>query len=109
MKSEFIPVNIPDINEDDVKAVNEVVQSGWISSTGKYISDFEENFSNYIGVKYAAAVSNGTGALDIALQAIGLEKGDEVIVPGFTIISPISAIIRSGAKPVLVDVSLKNY
>jgi len=109
MRNDFVPVNIPDINQDDVKAVTEAVQSGWISSSGKYITNFEKNFSNYIGTTYAAAVSNGTGALDIAVQAIGLEKDDEVIVPGFTIISPISAIIRSGAKPVLVDVSLDNY
>lgn len=109
MQSDFVPVNIPDINLDDVKAVTEVVESGWVSSTGKYINSFEENFSSYIGAKYGAAVSNGTGALDIAVQAIGLEKDDEVIVPGFTIISPINAIIRSGAKPVLVDVSIDNY
>lgn len=100
---EFIPVNTPLLNGNEKKYLNECVDTGWISSEGPFIKQFEESFSARIGRQYGIAVSNGTVALDAAIEALGIGPGDEVILPAFTIISCIGQIIRAGAKPVLVD------
>jgi perosamine synthetase len=98
-----IPVNTPLLNGNEEKYLLECIHTGWISSEGPFIAKFEEKFSAYIGRKFGVAVSNGSGALDIAVQALKIGAGDEVIVPTFTIISPVQSIVRAGAKPVLVD------
>ncbi len=98
-----IPVNTPLLNGNEEKYLIECIQSGWISSEGPFIKKFEEGFANYIGRKEGVAVANGSGALDIAVQALNIGKGDEVIMPTFTIISPAQSIVRAGAIPVLVD------
>ena len=79
------------------------LDSSWISSKGKYINLFEENLANYVGVKHAASVSNGTVALHLALLALGISAGDEVIVPTLTYIASVNAIVYTGATPVFVD------
>ncbi len=81
----------------------ECLDSTWISSKGKFINQFEESFSEYLGIKYSAAVSNGTVALHVALLALGIGKGDEVIVPTFTYIASVNSICYTGAVPVFVD------
>ncbi|WP_426993723.1 DegT/DnrJ/EryC1/StrS family aminotransferase [Methylomonas sp. CM2] len=81
----------------------ECIETGWISSEGPFVKRFEEEFAKRIGRKHAVAVTNGTAALDIAVEVLNIGKGDEVIVPTFTIISCLHQIIRSGATPVLVD------
>jgi perosamine synthetase len=98
-----VPVNTPLLSGNELKYLTECIETGWISSEGPFITKFEEQFSDYIGTKYGIAVSNGSAALDIAVAALQLQKGDEVIMPAFTIISPALAIIRAGAIPVLID------
>lgn len=99
-----VPVNEPIVSKKAIKYVNDALNTGWISSAGSYIDRFEEQFAKYIGVKYATTVSNGTTAIHVALDALGVTKGDEVIVPNLTIISCPAAVTYLGAKPVLVDV-----
>lgn len=101
--SEFIPVNTPILNGNEKKYLNECIDSGWISSDGPFVAEFEKKFANRMGRKHGIAVCNGSAAIDVAVEAIGICPGDEVIMPTFTIISCISQIIRIGATPVLVD------
>tara|TARA_Y100000758_G_scaffold2147_1_gene1814 strand:- start:365 stop:1489 length:1125 start_codon:yes stop_codon:yes gene_type:complete len=102
-KYPFIPVNIPLVNGNEKKYLNECIDTGWISSEGPFVKQFEDQFANRVQRKYAIAVTNGTAALDVGIEALGIGPGDEVILPAFTIISCIGQIIRSGATPVLVD------
>jgi perosamine synthetase len=99
----FIPVNEPLLGGNEKKYLNECIDSGWISSDGPFVKRFEEEFASKIGRKYGIAVTNGTSAIDVAVHSLNIGVGDEVILPTFTIISTILQIIRSGAKPVLVD------
>ena len=101
--SKFIPVNEPLLNGNEKKYLMECIDTGWISSEGPFIKKFEEKFAASVGRTYGIAVSNGTAALDAAIDALGIGVGDEVIMPTFTIISCITQIIRAGATPVLVD------
>src|SRR5215213_4174909 len=98
-----IPVNTPLLNGNELKYLTECIETGWISSEGPFITRFENDFSNYIGRSFGVAVANGSAALDIAVQALNIGPGDEVIMPAFTIISPAQSVVRAGAKPVLVD------
>lgn len=98
-----IPVNTPLLSGNELKYLTECIETGWISSEGPFIKDFETKFSKYVERKFGVAVSNGSAALDIAIQALQLGKGDEVIMPTFTIISPAQSVVRAGAIPVLVD------
>ncbi|TKC08188.1 DegT/DnrJ/EryC1/StrS family aminotransferase [Pedobacter polaris] len=98
-----IPVNTPLLNGNELKYLTECIETGWISSEGPFISKFEEGFSTYIGCEYGVAVSNGSAALDIAIKALNIGSGDEVIMPTFTIISPAQSVVNAGALPVLVD------
>lgn len=99
----FIPVNEPLLNGNEKKYLNECIDTGWISSEGPFVKEFEEKFSKRVGRKFGISVSNGTAALEAAVIALNLEKGSEVIMPSFTIISCASAIVRAGAIPVLID------
>jgi perosamine synthetase len=99
----MIPVNTPVLEEEDIKAAEQALREGWFSSAGRYVEEFEANWSAYCGAKHGIAVSNGTTALQVAVEALRLGKGDEVIMPSYTIISCASAVIRAGATPVLVD------
>lgn len=98
-----IPVYIPNIGEREREYVLDCVDSGWVSSRGAYIDKFESAFAAYIGVDYVTSVSNGTVALHLALEAIGIGPGDEVIVPTFTYVASVNAIHYVGAIPVYVD------
>jgi len=102
-KYPFIPVNIPLLDGNEKKYLNECIDTGWISSEGKFVNQFEDQFANRLGRNYAIAVTSGTAALDVAIEALLIGPGDEVILPAFTIISCINQVIRSGATPVLVD------
>ncbi len=108
MKS-FIPVCEPTLNGNELRYVTECIKSRWISSSGKFIKQFEDKFSEYCGVNYGVSCSSGTAALHLALEAMGIGKGDEVIIPTFTMIASCNAIIYAGAKPVLVDSELKTW
>ncbi len=105
----MIPVNEPLIGKEEKVYVLDCLESGWISSEGPYIPKFEQAFANYIGVRSGVAVCNGTAAVEVALYAAGVGKGDEVILPTFTIISCLLAVIRLGAVPILVDIDADTW
>ena len=99
----MIPVCEPLIDEKELAYVVDCLRTNWISSKGKYIEAFEEGFADYCGCKYGIATTSGTTALHLALTSIDIGPGDEVIVPAFTMIATVFAVIYTGAKPVLVD------
>lgn len=99
----MIPVNEPVLCERELEYVTECVRTGWISSAGRFIDEFEQQWAAYCGRKYGVAVSSGTTALQIAVECLDLEPGDEVIMPTFTIVSCALAVLYSGGTPVLVD------
>ena len=101
--SDFIPVNEPVLDGNEKKYLNECIDTGWISSEGPFIREFEERFARRVGRAHGIAVCNGSAALDAAAAALNLGEGDEVIMPTFTIISCASAVSRLGATPVLID------
>lgn len=103
LKKYHIPVNAPVITPEARKFVSNCLRTGWISSAGPYVNQFEEAFARYVGRRYGVAVSSGTAALHCALIALGLGPGDEVIVPAFTMISTLFSIMYTGARPVFVD------
>jgi len=98
-----IPVAEPVLGEEELNNVVEAVKSGWISSKGKFVSEFEEEFARYCGVKHGVATANGTVALHLALVALGIGEGDEVIVPTLTFVATANAVRYTGAKPVFID------
>ena len=99
----MIPVNEPLLSGRELEYVSERVRTGWISSAGKFIDEFEERWAAYCGRRYGIAVSNGTAALQLSVALLDLEPGDEVIIPSFTIISCALAVIYNQCVPVLVD------
>lgn len=98
-----LPVAEPSLGEKELSYVSDCIISNWISSTGKYVNKFESLFADYCGSRYAVATSNGTSALHLALLALGIHQGDEVIVPSLTFIATANAVTYIGAKPVFVD------
>ncbi|WP_041194544.1 DegT/DnrJ/EryC1/StrS family aminotransferase [Candidatus Symbiobacter mobilis] len=101
--SSFIPVNKPLLDGKEKQYLIECIESGWISSEGPFVEEFERRFAARVGRKHGVAVCNGTAAIDAAVEAIGIGPGDEVIVPTFTIISCIGQILRNGAWPIFID------
>lgn len=105
----MIPVYQPDLSGNEKRYVNECLDSSWISSKGRFVTDFEQSFADYTQTKYAASVANGTVALHLALLALGIGPGDEVIVPSFTYIASVNAIRYVGATPVFVDIEPASW
>jgi perosamine synthetase len=105
----MIPINEPILTGNEKKYLNECIDTGWISSEGPFVTKLEENFSKIVNRNYGIAVANGSVAIDVAITALGIQQGDEVIMPTFTIISCAAPIVRAGAIPVLVDVDLQNW
>ena len=103
IKKKFIPVNTPIITKKDALEVYKTVKSGWVSSSGLKINEFEKKLAQFTNRKFANCVSSGTAALEIAVKSLNIGKNDEVIVPAFTIISNANAILKNLAKVVLVD------
>lgn len=99
-----IPLVQPVFNGNELEYVTDCIRTGWVSSQGKYVRQFEEDFGEYVGCPYTLAVSNGTVALHLALVTLGIGPGDEVIVPNLTFAAPVNAVLYVGATPVLVDV-----
>jgi dTDP-4-amino-4,6-dideoxygalactose transaminase len=102
MDNEFIPFHKPVIGEEEIRSVVETLKSGWLT-TGAKVKSFEEDFARYVGSKHAIAVNSGTAALHLALDAVGIEEGDEVIVPTMTFAATAEVVLYFKAKPVLVD------
>ena len=99
----MIPVNEPLLDGHELQYVSDCVTSGWISSAGKYISDFERKWADYCGRKHGISVCNGTVALELAVEILDFPQGAEIILPDFTIISCAQAITKAGCVPVVVD------
>ncbi len=109
MSDDFLPVAQPDIGALEEQLVLEAVRSGWVSSIGHFVEEFERRLSELTGAAHVAAVSNGTVALHLALVARGIGPGDEVIVPDFTFVATAAAVVHAGATPVLVDVEPNTW
>lgn len=105
----MIPVNEPVLGERELEYITECIRTGWVSSAGRFITDFEDQWAAYCGRKYGVAVSNGTVALHLALASLGIAPGDEVIMPTFTIISCATAVVYNGGIPVLVDADPETF
>ncbi|MCM3701053.1 DegT/DnrJ/EryC1/StrS aminotransferase family protein [Paenibacillus macerans] len=104
-----IPVYEPALDGNEKKYVMDCLESNWISSKGQYVHRFEDHFSSYVGTQYAVSTSNGTTALHLAMLALGIGKGDEIIVPTLTYISSVNCIRYVGATPVFVDSDPENW
>jgi len=105
----MISLSVPELNGNELKYLKECLDSGWVSTAGPYVDDFEKKFNQYIGAKSSIATVNGTAALHLALKSLGIGEGDEVIVPSFTFIATANAIKYSGAEPVFVDVCKDTF
>jgi perosamine synthetase len=102
MMSQFLPFHVPEIGDDEIEAVVETLRSGWLT-TGSKVRQFEQEFAQQVGARYAIAVNSCTAALHLALEAIGLREGDEVIVPTMTFAATAEVVTYFHARPVLVD------
>jgi perosamine synthetase len=105
----MMPVAEPKLNGNEFKYLSDAFLSTWISSAGAYINRFEKDFSEYCGAKHGVAVSNGTVAIHLAIVAMGIGEGDEVIVPDLTFAATINAVLHAGATPVIVDVDEQSW
>lgn len=104
-----ISVSQPCLGGKEYTYLMDAFLSTWISSAGKYVDAFEKTFSGYCGVKYGVTTSNGTTALHLALAALGIKEGDEVIVPDLTFAATINAVLYTGARPVIVDIEVDSW
>ncbi|MCK9604183.1 MAG: DegT/DnrJ/EryC1/StrS family aminotransferase [Candidatus Omnitrophica bacterium] len=105
----MIYVNDVKFGKKELELVGRCVKTGWISSEGSFVKEFEEAFSGFCGVKYGVACMNGTSAIHLGLLSLGIAKQDEVIIPAFTMIATAYAVIYTGAKPVLVDAEPRTW
>jgi perosamine synthetase len=101
--NKVIPLSVPHISGNEWKYIKECLDTEWVSSAGKYVEKFENDICEFSGSKYATACMNGTVALQIALELIGVSPGDEVIVPTVTFIAPVNTVRYLGAEPVFMD------
>ena len=100
LNKKFFPVYQPMLDNNERVLVQNCIKENWISSKGKYIEKFEKSFSKKFGYRFSTAVSNGTVALHLALLALGIKKGDEVIIPSMTFVAVANAVTYVGAKPI---------
>jgi perosamine synthetase len=107
--SKIIPVCEPTLGGNEMKYVADCIETNWISSAGKYITRFEDQFARKCGAKHGVACANGTVALHLALATMGIGPGDEVILPTFTMIATMNAVTYTGASPVLIDSELGTW
>ncbi len=108
-ETKFIPVCEPTLRGKELEYATEAIKSGWISSAGKFILEFEKKFAAYCQVKHGVSCSSGTAALHLAIKALGIGQGDEVIVPTFSMAASSNAVVYAGAKPVFVDSELDTW
>ena len=108
METSFLPFHFPEVTEDEIQSVVATLRSGWLT-TGPKVKSFEEDFARYLGCQHAVAVNSGTAALHLALDAVGIKEGDEVIVPTFTFTATAEVVLYFKAKPVLVDCEADTF
>jgi len=104
-----IPLCEPNLGLEESQLVNVALKSGWISSAGAFVDQFETSFSEYVGSNHALSVSNGTLGLVLALKLVGIEPGDEVLIPDLTFGATANAVVQVGAVPVFVDVTRESF
>jgi len=108
-----IPINVPFVGKEEISAVVSILKEGTLTSAanegGKNVREFEKLASSFVKSKYAIAVNSGTAALQAALYALDIKKGDEVLIPSFTFVATANAVMSTGAKPVFVDILKDNY
>lgn len=108
-----IAINIPIVGKEEISAVTSILKNGALTSAanlgGKHVQDFEKSVSSFVNSKYVIAVNSGTAALQAALYALDIKKGDEVLVPSFTFVATANAVVSTGAKPVFVDILKENF
>jgi len=105
----MIPLSIPKLAGNEWQYVQDCLNTGWISSAGSYVNQFEELVANYAGAKYGVACMNGTVGLHIAQILLGVTDNDHVIAPNITFIATLNAIKYTGAQPILIDVDANNW
>ncbi|MEW6042550.1 MAG: DegT/DnrJ/EryC1/StrS family aminotransferase, partial [Elusimicrobiota bacterium] len=104
LKENYIPIASSLFRGNEKKYLMECIETNWISSLGRFVSLFETNFSKFIGNRYSLTCSSGTSAIHLALLSTGIKENDEIIVPSFTFIATVNAILYCGAKPVFADI-----
>ena len=108
-----ISINLPIIGKEEISTVTSILRKGALTSSanqgGKYVQNFEQSVASFVKSKYVIAVNSGTAALQAALYALDIKKGDEVLVPSFTFVATANAVVSTGAKPIFVDILKKNY
>ena len=105
----YLPISEPNLGEIELKYVSECILTGWVSSAGKYVTRFEQMFSDFCGTQFGISTSSGTTALHLAMVALGIGPGDEVIVPSFTFISTANAVAFTGATPIFIDSEMATW
>lgn len=103
INNKIIPLSVPNLSLDILENVKETIETGWVSTGGRFISDFENKMAKYVGVKRAVACQSGTAGIHLALNVLGVEPGDEVIVPTLTFIAAVNPVKYLGAEPVFMD------
>jgi len=106
--SDYIPFFKPSIGDEEIRDVTEVLKSGWLT-TGKFAKQFEADFAEYMGAKYAVALNSCTAALHLALEAVGLKEGELVLVPTMTFAATAEVVRYFNAIPVLVDCNESDF
>ncbi len=101
--SKFIPLSVPNLSLDILENIKETIETGWVSTGGRFIKEFEEKIAKYVGVEKAVSCQSGTAGLHLALRVLGIEPGDEVIVPTVTFIAAVNPVKYMGAEPVFMD------
>jgi len=109
MKQDFISLAKPEFSQLERKLVNQCLNTGWISSVGNFVDKFAKDFSKTVNVKYVLPVANGTAALHLALIALDIKSGDEVIVPALTFIASANTVTYVGAKPIFIDIESETF
>lgn len=107
-QKDFIPLHEPEFKGNEQKYVADCIETGWVSSVGKYVDQFERMLAEFTGVKRAVAVVNGTAALHIALKIVGIQPNDEVLIPALTFVATGNAVVYCGAVPHFTDVSIET-
>src|SRR5450830_1535885 len=106
-REDFLPFAMPDVGQEELEAIRQVFESGWVT-TGPKAHEFEKRFAARVGAKHAVAVNSGTAALHLALEAIGLKAGDEVVTTPYTFTATAEVVVYFGARPVFVDVEPRS-
>jgi len=103
MNNKPIPLSVPNLSLDILENIKEAIQTGWVSTGGRFIQEFEEKIAKYVGVKRAVSCQSGTAGLHLALRVLGVEHGDEVIVPTLTFVAAVNPVRYVGAEPIFMD------